>query len=80
MLDAIERKESANAMAAEETALLRAGKKQLPHGSMASYAEEVSGRVQVFEEEKRYGGLTAAELAEAEDLMIKTGELDPNQN
>jgi len=47
---------------------------------METDAEEVSGRVQVFEEEKRFGGLTGEELAEAEELMIRTGELDPNQN
>jgi hypothetical protein len=81
MLDAIERKESANAAAqADNAALLRAGKKHLPHGTMETYAEEVSGRVQQFEEEKTFGGLTGEELAEAEELMIKTGELDPNQN
>jgi len=80
MLDAIERKESASVLQAENAALLRAGKKHLPHGTMETYAEEVSGRVQVFEEEKKFGGLTGAELAEAEELMIKTGELDPNQN
>ena len=41
---------------------------------------EVSGRVEKFEEDKRYGGLTAEELEKAEDLMIQTGELDPNKN
>ena len=53
---------------------------RLPHGTKKTYAEEITGSVQQFEEEKKFGGLTGEELAEAEELMIKTGELDPNQN
>jgi hypothetical protein len=60
--------------------LIRQGKKQLPKGTMESYALEVAGKVTTFEEEKKFGGLTAAELAQAEELMIKSGELDPNTN
>lgn len=44
----------------------------MPRGSLEHYAQSIKAKVEMFEEEKKFGGLTEAELKEAENLM------DPN--
>jgi len=80
MLNAIQRKTNMDAAQEENARLLKAGNKHLPHGDLAAYAQEAQGKVITFQEgeEAKYGGMTPAELAEAESLMKETGELDPN--
>ena len=64
----------------ENAKLMKAGNKHLPHGDLATYAQEAQGKVVTYEEDelKKTAGLTPKELAEAESLMKETGELDPN--
>lgn len=60
---------------------LRSAKKTLPGGTLENYAAHVKAKVTSFEEEKKttMGGLTEAELDEAERLMASQGEIaDPN--
>ena len=39
----------------------------------------MNAKVEAFEEEKKFGGLTRGEIAEAEKLMVESGELqNPN--
>ena len=39
----------------------------------------MQGKIERYEEEKKMGGLTQGEIAEATDLMVKAGEIDdPN--
>ena len=79
MLNAMERKENMDAAQQENIKLLKAGNKHLPQGDLAAYAQEAHGKVIHYEEEvNKFGGMTEAELQEAEALMKETGELDPN--
>ena len=58
---------------------MRAAKKSLPQGSLENYAATVNAKVEKFEEENKFGGLTKAEIEEATSLMVKAGEIDdPN--
>jgi len=52
---------------------LRNAKKKLPGGTLENYAAVVNAKVTQFEEEKLTGGLTEAELKEAERLLISQG-------
>lgn len=65
---------------AEQLKSLRNSKKKLPGGTLENYAAQVKAKVTRFEEEKGLtGGLTEAELNEAERLMVSQGEIeDPN--
>ena len=63
----------------EQAKALRAAQKKLPKGTLENYAAEVQGKIERYEEEKKMGGLTQGEIAEATDLMVKAGEIDdPN--
>lgn len=58
---------------------MRDAKKNLPDGTLENYAQMVNSKVSTFEEENAHlHGLTPGEIAEAEELMRKTGEIDPN--
>ena len=66
---------------AEQIKSLRQAKKSLPGGTLENYAAQVKAKVTRYEEEKGLmGGLTKAELDEAERLMVSQGEIagDPN--
>ena len=57
---------------------LRNASRTLPSGSLENYAAEVSAKVEKYEEETKKGGLTDAEIRDATNLMIKSGEItDP---
>ena len=43
---------------------------------MENYAAEVNAKVLQFEEETKKGGLTDAEIRDATNLMIKSGEIN----
>ena len=55
---------------------MRNSQRSLPQGSVQNYAAEVNARVEKFEEETKKGGLTEAEIREATNLMIKSGEIN----
>jgi len=59
---------------------LRKAKKSLPGGTLENYAALCQAKVTSFEEEKGLlGGLSDAQLREAEALMVSQGEIaDPN--
>ena len=79
MLEALERKQNVDAEMAKQLKELRAAQKKLPGGTMENYAAQVRAKVLNYEEEKKIGGLTEAEMAEATNLMVKAGEIDdPN--
>jgi hypothetical protein len=52
--------------------MLAKANSQMPKGTMENYATVISAKVEKFEEETKYGGLTKAELEEAQQLV------DPN--
>ena len=76
MLDALERKQTLQSDMEANVKALRDAKKKLPHGTLESYITEIKAKVETFEEERKYGGLTDKEIKEAEALMIQTGELE----
>ena len=79
MLEAIERKQNLDKELAEQMKSLKSAKKTLPGGTLENYAAQVQANVMNFEEEKKMGGLTEAEIREATNLMVQTGEIDdPN--
>ena len=79
MLEALERKQNLNAELKGSLDSLRSAQKKLPDGTMGEFAAQVRAKVINYEEEKKMGGLTDAEIREATNLMVKSGEIDdPN--
>lgn len=79
MMDALERKNNMDKELQAQLKQLRHAKKSLPGGTIENYAAAVKAKVINFEEEKKIAGLTEAEIREATNLMVKSGEIDdPN--
>ena len=72
MLDAMERKETLDKQKQEELRILRQAKQHIPEGNLESFAQEIKRKVESFEKEKKYDGLTKEEIEEAQQLI------DPN--
>ena len=79
MMDQLERKQNMDKASMEQLKELRKAKKTIPQGTLENYAAAVQAKVINYEEEKKFAGLTAGEINEAEGLMVKAGEIeDPN--
>ncbi len=72
LLNQLERKENLDAEQKEHLRALAQANQQMPRGSLEHYAQTVQAKVEQFEEEKKFGGLTEEELREAENII------DPN--
>ena len=51
MLNAMQRKQNMDAAQMENTKLMKAGLKHLPHGDLATYALEAQGKIVTYEED-----------------------------
>ena len=76
MLDQMERKMNMDREMEAQLKDLRNATRTLPSGSLENYAAEVNAKVLQFEEETKKGGLTDAEIRDATNLMIKSGEIN----
>jgi nuclear GTP-binding protein len=72
MLNDIERKENMDKQKKENIKMLSKANSMMAGGTLENYAEQITAKVEKFEEETRYGGLTKEELEEAKQLV------DPN--
>lgn len=72
LLNQMERKENMDKELMEQLRARTQANAQMPKGTMEHYAQQVQAKVEQFAEDKKVGGLTEAELLEAENLM------DPN--
>lgn len=72
LLNQIERKENMDREMKEQLKAMAHANSQMPKGSLEHYAQTVQAKVEQFEEEKKFGGLTEEELREAETIV------DPN--
>lgn len=72
MMNQMERKENMDKEMKDNMKTMANANSHLPKGSLENYAQHIQAKVELFEEEKKFGGLTEEELREAENLM------DPN--